>query len=277
MSVSVTLNSVSYTLPSIDETGWGANVTAWMQAVSSSTLQKSGGVFTLTADADFGATYGLKSNYFTSRTANAASAGVVRLARADAIKWRNEANGADLALGVDSSNNLEWESVDVVTATGTQTLTNKVVTNVVDNTRAYAKATRGTAQSIPNNSSTIVDFATTVLDSRTAITTGAAWKYTVPAGHGGVYLVSATVGLDGGAVWPGELRVFKNGSLDTVLDVVASAGGTQSAAMNGSTLMSLAAGDYIDIRIIQITGGSVNTIANAAYNHVEILRLVTDL
>jgi hypothetical protein len=129
MSVSVALNGLTYTLPSGQETGWGAQMTAFVQAVGSSTLQKSGGTFTLTADADFGATYGLKSNYFTSRTANAASAGVLRLARADTIKWRNQANGADLTLGVDSSNNLEWESVDVVTVSGTQTLTNKTLTS----------------------------------------------------------------------------------------------------------------------------------------------------
>lgn len=128
MSVSVGMNGLTYTIPSGQETGWGSQVTAFIQAVGSSTLQKSGGTFTLTADADFGATYGLKSNYFTSRTANAASAGVLRLARADAVKWRNQANGADLTLGVDSSNNLEWESVDLVTVSGTQTLTNKTLT-----------------------------------------------------------------------------------------------------------------------------------------------------
>lgn len=115
MSVSVTLNNSTYTLPTTDETGWGAATTAYLQAVSTSTLQKSGGVFTLTADADLGATYGLKSNYFTSRTASAATAGAVRLARADTIGWRNTADNADLALGVDSSDNLEWAGADVAT------------------------------------------------------------------------------------------------------------------------------------------------------------------
>lgn len=128
MSVSVSLNGLSYTLPSTDETGWGTNVTGFLQAVSTGTLQKAGGTFTLTADANFGGTYGLVSSYFTSRTTSAATAGAFRLARADYVSWRNQAGAANLLLGVDSSNNLEWEGVDVVTATGTQTLTNKTLT-----------------------------------------------------------------------------------------------------------------------------------------------------
>lgn len=129
MSVTATFNGTSYTLPTTDETGWGSNVTSFLQAVASNALAKSGGAFTLTAEVDFGATYGVKAAYFKSQTANLASAGALRFARADSIKWRNEANGADLTLGVDSSNNLEWEGVDVVTVSGTQTLTNKTLTS----------------------------------------------------------------------------------------------------------------------------------------------------
>jgi hypothetical protein len=128
MSVSVTLNGLTYSLPSTDETSWGTNVTGFMQSLATGTLQKSGGTFALTADANFGGTYGLVSSYFTSRTASAATSGAFRLARADGVLWRNQADGANLTLGVDSSNNLEWEGVDVTTATNTQTLTNKTLT-----------------------------------------------------------------------------------------------------------------------------------------------------
>lgn len=138
MSVSVTMNGGTYTLPSGTETDWGASLTAFLQAVSNGTLQKTGGAFTLTAEVDLGGTYGVKSSYFTSRTSNAASAGALRLARADAVKWRNQANGADLTLGVDASNNLEWEGVDVVTTSGTQTLTNKTLTTPTISVEAWA-------------------------------------------------------------------------------------------------------------------------------------------
>ena len=73
MSVSVTVNNVNYTIPTENETGWADQVTSWIQAVSSSTLQKSGGNFTLTADVNFGASYGLKAAYFSSRSSNPAT------------------------------------------------------------------------------------------------------------------------------------------------------------------------------------------------------------
>lgn len=301
MSVSVTFNGLAYTLPSTDETNWGTNVTGFMQAVASGALQKSGGTFTLTADANFGGTYGLVSSHFTSRTANAASAGALRLARADGVKWRNQANGADLTLGVDSSNNLEWESVDLVTVSGTQTLTNKsltapaitgaatiasgatitsptitnpTTTNLKDSTRAYAVAT-GASQSIPDNTSTIINYSTVVLDSRSAVTTGASWKYTVPSGMGGIYLVTACALLQSSAAGV-YLNVFKNGVNYALLGYQKEAAGALEG-INGSCLVSLVPTDYIDIRIIQISGGAVSLSVVNADNHVNIIRMVTDL
>jgi len=129
MSQSATLNGDVYTIPTTGDTGWGSELTSYLVAISTTTLQKNGGSFTLSADADFGATYGLKAAYFKTQTANLSTAGVLRLARADTIGWRNQANGANLALGVDTSNNLTWESVPVVTTTGTQTLTGKTLTS----------------------------------------------------------------------------------------------------------------------------------------------------
>lgn len=104
MSVSVTVAGVSYTIPSVGDVSWGPQVTAWIQAISASTLQVSGGSFVLTSDLNFGTSFGLLSKYFTSVTANPASAGVVRLANLDFIKWRNAANNADVGLQLDASN-----------------------------------------------------------------------------------------------------------------------------------------------------------------------------
>jgi len=114
MSVSVTVNGTTYTIPQTGETGWGANVTSWIQGVSNGTLQKSGGSFTLTAEVDFGATYGIKVNYIKSQTSNVASTGVIRLARADIISWRDQANANDLELGVDSSDRLTFNGNPIV-------------------------------------------------------------------------------------------------------------------------------------------------------------------
>lgn len=77
-------------------------------AIPPGCLQKVGGAFTLTADANFGAGFGLISKYFTSRTSNAAAAGAVRLALADTVSWRNAANSGDNVLGVNGSDQLVY-------------------------------------------------------------------------------------------------------------------------------------------------------------------------
>lgn len=108
MAVNVTLNGVSYSIPDPGDTDWGQGLENYFVAIASGLLQKAGGTFTLTAEVDFGTTYGLKSAYFKSRTANVASAGSMRLAVSDSIGWRNNANSADLALAVNGSNLLTF-------------------------------------------------------------------------------------------------------------------------------------------------------------------------
>ena len=82
-------------------------VSNYLIALATGVLSKSGGSFTLTADADFGANYGLKSIYYKSR-ATASTVGVVRLGNAEYIGWRNAANSADKLLRVNSSDLLEF-------------------------------------------------------------------------------------------------------------------------------------------------------------------------
>lgn len=108
MSVSVTINGTSYTIPTTGETGWGNNVTNWIQAASQHLLQKTGGAFTLTAEVNFGATYGLKSVYYKSSAGTVSTTGAIRLGASDLISWRNNANTQDLELSVDSSDRLNY-------------------------------------------------------------------------------------------------------------------------------------------------------------------------
>lgn len=103
MSVTVAVNGTNYTIPQTSETSWGSNVTSWIQAISAATLQLNGGTFTLTADADFGASFGIKVQYLKSRSSNIASAGFERLANTDVISWRNIGNSANLDLKPDTS------------------------------------------------------------------------------------------------------------------------------------------------------------------------------
>lgn len=110
-SVSVTVNGTNYTIPQTNERGWGNSVTTWIQAMSQYSLQPTGGTFALTADVNFGANYGLKSKYFSTRDANPSTAGLLRLTNSDTIGWRNTANGGNLLLSVDSSDRLLFNGV----------------------------------------------------------------------------------------------------------------------------------------------------------------------
>lgn len=160
MSTSVTFNGTSYTVPAVGDANWGANVSAYLIAISTGCLQKTGGSFTLsTADVDFGSSYGLKTLYYKSKTANIAAAGVVRLAKTDTVSFRNNANAADLPLGIDGSDNLIFNSIVIATSTGTQTFTNKLLSdstvkfcNVSDATKllmtSLGGATTGTTMTL---------------------------------------------------------------------------------------------------------------------------------
>ena len=117
MSQTLTVNGVAYSYPSPGDTNWGANASDWASAVTSGMLQKAGGAFTLLAEADFGATYGLKAAYFKSRTASSAAAGALRLARTDTLSWRNQADSGDLALGVNASDQLTFGGSAIGTIT----------------------------------------------------------------------------------------------------------------------------------------------------------------
>ena len=113
MSTPLVVNGVTYDYPEVDDTDWGSEATDWATAVTVGMLQKAGGLFQLLAEVDFGTAYGIKSLYLKSRTANPADAGQIRLARADVINWRNQANNANLSLGVSSSNVLQFDGADI--------------------------------------------------------------------------------------------------------------------------------------------------------------------
>lgn len=115
MSVNLTINGVAYPFPVQGYSPpWGTQVTAWATAVTGGMLQKAGGTFTLTADVDFGATYGLKAAKFSTRSANPASSGLLRLANNEAgPTWRDSANSSDLVLKVNASDQLEFNGVPV--------------------------------------------------------------------------------------------------------------------------------------------------------------------
>lgn len=138
-------------------------------------------------------------------------------------------------------------------------------------TRASYSSTSG--QSIPNNTVTIVDFATRAVDNQNSVTTGAAWKFTAKERMDLTVNAQLEWNVQAAAansIW--ALILYKNGVEVVVLDekspLVTSV--TQRLALNGSYDIEVQAGDYIDIRVFQNDGGNRGFVTGAGRNYVNI-------
>lgn len=123
MSIPLTINGAVFQYPENNDEAWGVDATGWAQAVTNGMLQMAGGSFPLTADVNFGGSFGPVALYYKSRSANIATAGVVRLSSTDAIEWRNAAN---------TGNNILTTSGDVLLYNGAS-----VVTPALTNTHIF--------------------------------------------------------------------------------------------------------------------------------------------
>jgi hypothetical protein len=114
MAIPLVVNGVTFQYPQQFDKNWGPTLTGWSSAVTSGMLQKAGGAFTLTAEVDFGSSFGIKVKSIKSEEASIAHSGFLRLANASAgIVWRNALDGADLPLTVNASNQLTFNGVNV--------------------------------------------------------------------------------------------------------------------------------------------------------------------
>lgn len=117
MSIPLLINGVTFDYPETNDQKWGPDATEWASAVTTGMLQKAGGLFQLLSEVDFGTDYGLRSIYYRTRTVNNSTTGQVRFSRSDVLSWRNEANGADLPLGVNSSDQLTFNGAPIELST----------------------------------------------------------------------------------------------------------------------------------------------------------------
>ena len=108
MSTNITFNGTTYAIPAVGDSNWGTVLSNYFIALSTGALSKAGGTFSLTADVDFGSSFGLKSAYFKTRSANPSATGLLRLSNTEAVSWRNAASGADLQLLVNALNQLTF-------------------------------------------------------------------------------------------------------------------------------------------------------------------------
>lgn len=143
---------------------------------------------------------------------------------------------------------------------------------------AHARYKTNARQTVADASYTIIDYAASDYDTDTAVTTGAAWKFTVPANHTGYYLVSASAFLNSSAGWEvGEtalLALYKNNGLVHRLDqVVMQAAGTYAVYLTGASVVQANATDYLDVRIYQDSDASKILASTGTYSHVAISKL----
>lgn len=165
MSIPLTINGAVFEYPQNFDEDWGVDATGWAQAVTAGALYLSGGNFPLTAQVNFGNSFGIKVLNVTTETANPATIGYLKLSKTDSIVFRNNANSANLVLGIDGSDMLNFNGTPLgltsltngdiyvgnasnvpvsvalsgdatITNTGVLTITNNAVTNAKVSTTA---------------------------------------------------------------------------------------------------------------------------------------------
>jgi hypothetical protein len=121
-----------------------------------------------------------------------------------------------------------------------------------------AQYNTSTAQVITTGN--IINYSTVEWDSHSAVTTGASWKFTCPAGQAGYYKVYACLYANASI----NVELWKNGVLFKTI-------GTALTTINGtgSATVFLNAGDYIDIRVT----GSGTLAVGATSNYINITKV----
>jgi len=137
-----------------------------------------------------------------------------------------------------------------------------------------ARYTTVTSQAVGVGAYGIINFDTRDFDTNNAVTTGAAWKFTVPVGQGGKYSIGAGLSVQGAAAATGwsRLGILKNGSFFAALGDVQNT--TTYQFLNGAGVFSLAPGDTISIAVFSEQARSTD--ASAGYQWVSIQRLGTE-
>jgi len=233
LSIPLTVNGATFEYPVNFDENWGVQATGWAQAVTNGMLQRAGGNFPLLADANFGASFGLISEYFTSRTVLPATAGSIRLAKTDTIDWRNNANAADNILAVNSIDQLTYNGVVIGSAGGVTSLTGTA--NEVIVSASTGSVTISTPQAIaPTSSVTFGDITDSGLTASELVVTNGSSKLVSQASP-----TLSEIGFVGGVTSAIQTQI--NTLTSTKLSLT---GGTMSGAiaMGGNKITGMADG-----------------------------------
>lgn len=178
--------------------------------------------------------------------------------------------GADAGALLDIGAEGEFLTVDASTTTGA-----KYAAYTTNN--IFAQYRVSTSQTLTAQ----VNFNTQVYDTASAVTTGASWKFTCPADEGGYYAISCNVNCNATSGWNAGDSVFlllykNNSTLDApaYLDLeYMPAAGTHAPTLSGHAVVSLAAGDYIDVRVDKNTANAITSSTGINNSVISIARL----
>ena len=123
-----------------------------------------------------------------------------------------------------------------------------------------AKSTRigSAAQSINNNTFTAVLWTSDTYDTDSIHDTSSNTdRFTVPAGKGGKWAISASVLFAGSATGERRIAIYKNGSAANT-DQRINGQGTGGLTASVNSVFNLIAGDYLSVYVYQDSGGNLN-------------------
>ena len=114
------------------------------------------------------------------------------------------------------------------------------------------------AQSVADNTYTKLQYATEVFDTNSAYDHSTNYRFTVPSGQGGKYYFTAMM-QSGGMVTHSRAQIVfaKNGSRDSTT-MARDYAPTNSLSLycTSSSILSLSAGDYIEVQMLQASGST---------------------
>lgn len=132
-------------------------------------------------------------------------------------------------------------------------------------------------QVIPHGEHTVLDFETKLYDTHNAVTTGAAWKFTVLVE--GLYLVSGSLMFAITQTWGYGNAATLNVRVDEVITAALCRKDNYPSGigvymnLNGSVHLYLSTGDNVDFSIWQGSGGALPLYAGGANNWIAIAKI----
>lgn len=132
--------------------------------------------------------------------------------------------------------------------------------NASDSTRVFPSAT-----------TQIINFDTVEYDTNSAVTTGAAWKFTAPftGKYRFAFFVHASSAAFNGITNAWSVRLFKNGSVHQFITRDIPQGTTTVPHLGGSGTVPLTAGDTADLRMLNDVSTTIENDNNINWVTIE--------